>query len=453
MKRSIVFVLALALTMGLMTTADAAPRKYKVSISTSASTITQGASLTIAGRVKPARAGKKVRIQRKTKDKWVTVAKVKIAKNRTYKYQPKPGIGLAQYRAYIPKSRKYRAGYSRAVSVRVLAIRITSTGPTGIDIGQRFLVSGRTSTDLRGKIVRLQLMSGSQWSSITSVTVSRSGAFTLSGMATKIGRDQKLRVDAPATSKTKATASAVLKFSVYADPKTRTYLFEDNFNGQALDKAKWGTRHQPPANRRKCAQPSQNMVTVANGTARLKVRMRPNSRSAKCPHGVWDNAMIGTLNGTDRFASRYGVFAARVRFQPGRGMHGGFWAQGPPVTGAEIDIAEYFGDRRSDGGLASYVHYIDAHGKSHSSGGLRNVQRISSKGRTPSNTWHIYSVEWNPSGYIFRIDGYPTLVTSKPHVATSSESMILSLLTSDWELPAMKDPSSTMYVDWVRAWK
>jgi len=397
-----------------------------------------------------------VRIQQKTKGKWVTVAKVKIAKNARFTYKVKPGIGPAQYRAYMPKSRKHRAGYSTAVSVTVLKqptwVRITSTGPTGIDIGQRFLISGSTSTNLRGKTVRLQVMSGSQWSSIASVTVSGSGAFALSGRATKIGRGQRLRVDAPATWKTKASASAVLAVSVYPDPNTRAYLFEDNFDGKSLDAAKWGTRHQSPANRRKCAQPSEDMVSVADGTARLKVRMRLNSRSTTCPHGVWDNAMIGTLNGTDRFTGRYGVFAARVRFQSGNGMHGAFWMQGPAVTGAEIDVAEYFGDRRADGGLASYVHYVDASGRSHSSGGIQNVRRFTTQGRSLSNAWHVYSVEWNPSGYILRIDGYPTLVTSKLYVASSPESMILSLLTSDWELPAMKDPSSTMYVDWVRAW-
>ena len=162
--------------------------------------------------------------------------------------------------------------------------------------------------------------------------------------------------------------------------------------------------------------------------------------------------MIGTFEGSDRFRATGGVFAARVRFQPGSGMHGAFWMQGPPVTGAEIDIAEYFGDRRANGGLASYVHYTDADGAGESSGGIQDIRRLLPPGQSPSNSWHVYSVEWDPSGYIFRLDGYPTLVTSEPFVATSPEAMILSLLTSDWELPKLKDPTSTMYVDWVRAW-
>ena len=162
--------------------------------------------------------------------------------------------------------------------------------------------------------------------------------------------------------------------------------------------------------------------------------------------------MIGTLEGSDKFRAGYGVIAARVRFQPGRGMHGAFWMQGPPVTGAEIDIAEYFGDKRAKGGLASYVHYTDGQGTGESSGGIQDIRRLLPPGQTPSNSWHVYSVEWDPTGYVFRVDGYPTLVTSEPFVATSPETVILSLLTSDWELPKLKDPTSTMYVDWVRAW-
>jgi hypothetical protein len=95
---------------------------------------------------------------------------------------------------------------------------------------------------------------------------------------------------------------------------------------------------------------------------------------------------------------------------------------------------------------------VDKNGVASSSGGAQNIRRLLPPGQTPSNSWHVYSVEWDPSGYIFRLDGYPTLVTSEPFVATSPEGVILSLLTSDWELPALKDPTSAMYVDWVRVW-
>jgi beta-glucanase (GH16 family) len=124
------------------------------------------------------------------------------------------------------------------------------------------------------------------------------------------------------------------------------------------------------------------------------------------------------------------------------------------VTGAEIDVAEYFGDGRADGGLSSYVHYNGADGELSSSGGNQpKARRIIGEGKSPADGWHVYSVEWSPDGYVFRLDGVPTLRTSKPHVASAPEIMVLSLLTSDWELPNLKSTRSIMQVDWVRVWQ
>jgi hypothetical protein len=123
-------------------------------------------------------------------------------------------------------------------------------------------------------------------------------------------------------------------------------------------------------------------------------------------------------------------------------------------TGAEIDVAEYFGSGRPDGGLSNFVHHTDADDKLTSAGGIRKgIGRILEEGETPANSWHVYSVEWTPDGYLFRMDGVPTLETSKPYVAKSPEFMVLSLLTSDWELPALTSTRTRMRVDWVRAWQ
>ena len=127
---------------------------------------------------------------------------------------------------------------------------------------------------------------------------------------------------------------------------------------------------------------------------------------------------------------------------------------GTSETGAEIDVAEYFGDGRADGGLSNYVHHTAADDTLTSSGGLRtNTKDILGARSTPGSSWHVYSVEWTPAGYVFRLDGVPTLTTSKPYVARTPEFMVLSLLTSDWELPALTSTRSVMKVDWVRAWQ
>ena len=256
-------------------------------------------------------------------------------------------------------------------------------------------------------------------------------------------------------------------FRAYARPTQRgRYIFSpvvtahglrlkwrDEFAGTSLDTSKWEYRLQSAGGRRKCSTPASaadRLLTVGSGVAHLKIRKVRRATSA-CPYGTFKNSMIAST-GAQGFEGLRGVYAARVKFQSARGMHGSFWLQGPPVTGAEIDVAEYFGVGRPDSGLASFVHYTNSRGGLSSAGGIRQISGILG-GRTPYNSWHVYSVEWTQSRYVFRMDGVPILVTSRPRVSTSPEKMILSLLSSDYELPHLRTTRPEMQVDWVRAWQ
>lgn len=234
--------------------------------------------------------------------------------------------------------------------------------------------------------------------------------------------------------------------------KPMKLVWSDDFDGNSLDSDKWETRVQPAFGRRMCAMPDKDRVRVEDGAAVLTVKRIRTTK--KCPHGFWHNAMIGTGEvTTPGFRATYGVFAARVKFQHGQGMHGSFWMQGAGPDSAEIDVAEYFGDGRADGGLSNFVHDTAADGTLTSTGGTRpGISRLLD-GKTPADGWHVYSVEWSPKGYVFRLDGNVTLRSNKPPVASAQEFLVLSLLTSDYELPRITNPATTMKVDWVRAWQ
>ena len=126
------------------------------------------------------------------------------------------------------------------------------------------------------------------------------------------------------------------------------------------------------------------MVDVRGGQAVLGIK-RVGSATKVCPHGVFANGMIGTGEDTEPgFSATYGLFAARVKFQSGRGQHGSFWMQGSGEGSAEIDVAEYFGDGRSDGGISSFVHKTAADGTVTSVGGMRaQVPKSLGRGQTP----------------------------------------------------------------------
>lgn len=253
-------------------------------------------------------------------------------------------------------------------------------------------------------------------------------------------------------------------------------VWADEFKGTELG-PEWVFRNiQAPS--RACSPPSEDATKVEGGSVHLSAD-RDSSKSPNvtdaCPHGQFTNAQIGTET-TKSFT--YGIFAARIKFEEPRGAHGSFWmqpviprpaeaqaaietAKGDTVgkySGTEIDIIEYFGRGYSKGGLASFVYYPVRDGNGTvtkvKSGGLLPEAAALFKSGLPSDDYHVYSVEWTPEAYVFRIDGTETYRLAKG-VSGVPQYVILSLLSSDWELPAMKKAQlpMTMSVDWVRVWQ
>jgi beta-glucanase (GH16 family) len=153
-----------------------------------------------------------------------------------------------------------------------------------------------------------------------------------------------------------------------------------------------------------------------------------------------------------------------MRFPRGQGQLGSFWSQpyqpqdapgNPSLDGAEIDVAEWFGAGRRKGGLAHYVYWRDADGEFIKTGDeFASTKELLSPRDDWWKSYHVYSVEWTPRMYIFRIDGVETWRTTRG-ISRQQQYLILSLLTSDWELPQLdrKSLPTTMRVDWVRAWQ
>ncbi len=239
-------------------------------------------------------------------------------------------------------------------------------------------------------------------------------------------------------------------------------VWNDEFTGTALG-PDWKFRPIIAANRA-CSPPDEDQTEVRDGSVHLSVIRDPSkvpNVTKACPDGQYLNAMIGT-DTTQSF--KFGIFAARIKFHPVQGAHGSFWMQPLPEPGAdpsnpaergvEIDVIEYFGKGWVNGGLASFIHFQPPGGKRIRSGGYLVSASQALKGELPSDDYHVYSVEWTEKEYVFRVDGIETLRTSKA-VSKVPQYFILSLLSSDYEIPKITDDvlPLTMSVDWVRAWQ
>lgn len=255
-----------------------------------------------------------------------------------------------------------------------------------------------------------------------------------------------------------------------AEPRAWAPALQEEFDGAELDTSVWSYRQlgsYNPDGSRECSKSDESAVEVGAGVLRLSVLRDPERTGEDCvtqedgTHGYYLNGHVST---DGRFAMAEGVFAARVRFQRERGQHGAFWLQregveqvpgDPAVSGAEIDVAEFFGEGYRDGGLASFVYHTDAEGEAVKTGGLWPA---ASRQLPADDAWwrrfHVFSVEWTADRYVFRVDGRETFRTAEG-ISGVPQFLVLSLLSSDWELAKIDDASlpSSMEVDWVRAWR
>ena len=152
-----------------------------------------------------------------------------------------------------------------------------------------------------------------------------------------------------------------------------------------------------------------------------------------------------------------------MKFQKPRGMHGSFWLQsadvrvGPRRREAVRQRDRHGGVLRVDvpgrrDGLASPTSRTRTATPS-KSGGLQT--EISDATRKKGDAWwkkyHVFSVEWTPEAYIFRVDGVETFRQTE-NISGMPEFLVLSLLSSDWELPDLDKSQlpADMKVDWVR---
>jgi beta-glucanase (GH16 family) len=239
--------------------------------------------------------------------------------------------------------------------------------------------------------------------------------------------------------------------------------FTDDFDEDSVDEpdGAWHTRDQGFTGVRTCSRADASGSEVGDGVLQLSVLEDPKGGECQLPgrRKKFPQRLNGHVGTQGRYDFTYGFAAARIKTQSARGQHAAFWMQsaagqkplGPKKGGAEIDVMEYFGDDHPQGGLTSFTYFLDKQGKKQTIGGwLPDVEEL---GDDWSEKYHVYSVEWTPKEYVFRIDGR---VTQRLEGETSGqpEFLILSLLSSDYELPRFNGKlPETMEVDWARVWE
>ncbi|MDT0183494.1 glycoside hydrolase family 16 protein [Microbacterium sp. ARD31] len=247
--------------------------------------------------------------------------------------------------------------------------------------------------------------------------------------------------------------------------------FEDTFSGTTLDTTVWNDQkreHESVYAPRTCARVDPAARRVGGGVLQLGIAADPARLGLPCSYTTPRtsgtspyllNSQVATEH--TRFF-QHGIVAARIKPQRAKGMHSGFWllpsgtkyTDGVPAAGTEIDVMEFFGETgRGTETIGSHVHYYEANWDKISYGNFFRSTRnaLTSSRRNWWDEFHVFSVEWTPEEYIFRVDGREYYRETQA-VSQTMQYLVLSNLTSDYELGELTSDElgDTAQVDWVR---
>jgi beta-glucanase (GH16 family) len=226
-----------------------------------------------------------------------------------------------------------------------------------------------------------------------------------------------------------------------ADPPTSGYtlVFSDEFDGTAVDVAKWNYRTDVKAY---SAQRPQN-VSVGGGL--MSIALKQESFGGK------DFTGGGLIS---RQKLRYGYYETRAKINDGAGWHSSFWLQAgdgsttfPPDQRTEVDIFEI------DSINPQTVH----HGVLTWQG--NGVRASKSYGSTYNSgldlrQWHTYGLDWSETSAKFYIDG--VLKWTAPYLPTDWTHDYTSIWLTSIAYGTVPDTSAlpaAMQFDYVRYWQ
>lgn len=199
-----------------------------------------------------------------------------------------------------------------------------------------------------------------------------------------------------------------------ADKKWKL-VWNDEFDGDALDESRWNYRlnfwgYRSPAF-------TTEGVVVSDGTLKINlIRHGDDFCSAHLQTGglTFDNPRDGTSRNfwpfgkkdEFKFMHRYGYYEIRCRLPKCDGWHSAFWLQSPSigahpdpaVAGVECDIMENY--RQYKYGSMICGCGWGGYGAESKWAGHFEFPLIETE-----DGWHTYAVDWTPEGYIFYADG------------------------------------------------
>lgn len=286
------------------------------------------------------------------------------------------------------------------------------------------------------------------------------------------GKTKKLQMNYTLTF---ASSDVSRVFTSPVTGRTYTLVFNDEFNDETIDKARWDTRsNHSPFTRRGEYNGSPYYILChddwtkeQDGSLRLEVSKYPTQ-----PNVV----MTGGILSLNRFMTRYGYYETKANFKDckGEGYWPAFWLHFDSPDkydkGTEIDIFEYI---PKDQQMFHTLHWykkepvettndsVQHAAKAYDVTKKVNEHRSSTKYyqlKDATTKDHIIALEWTPDELIFYVDGEVVRRVHKsedPKMVPSAYQMVyFSCSAGEWGGHIMKNTQPAyVYFDYCRCYQ
>ncbi|MBD3636992.1 MAG: glycoside hydrolase family 16 protein [Crocinitomicaceae bacterium] len=207
-------------------------------------------------------------------------------------------------------------------------------------------------------------------------------------------------------------------------------VWQDEFDGQEIDRSKWNYR-STGSKRGIGVVRRENCYLDGNGHLIIEATKEDS------------NYYIGQISTIKLALFKYGYFECRVKLNNQVGPSTAFWLQSPKFgkilddpgqAGAEIDIMEYRRKLRTNE-IHHTVHW-NGYGPEHEQKGKSPIHKGVDEG------FHTFGLIWTDKRYTFYVDGKKSWCTKKA-ISHIEQYIILSVELNTWS----GDPSNSKFPD------
>lgn len=256
------------------------------------------------------------------------------------------------------------------------------------------------------------------------------------------------------TEDTADTAAQPTETALSTEPVTEApvsnLLFEDNFDGTALNDDNWELC--PEWDRQGAYCVWDNDMTSLDGEGHLVLRAEWDADEGR--------VRSGAVRTNGRFTAGYGYYEASIKFPVAPGTWGAFWMMCGNVAGesdgaadgVEIDIIESI---NNEANACNHALHWDGYGDAHKQAG---PGQFYDKNIYDGN-FHTFALERTPDGYTFYIDDEETWHADADTCAPCPEDGYIKLTVEAAEWAGAGTDASIaalpaeMLVDYVRVYK